>query len=107
MRISRWLLLAVVLLATAFASADTVPLPDPQLDFLGGVGSVSFTGQITIDFSLSNGILTCSAEGFEVASTSGQNTCTLGSFNDAFANNTGADIRSFNITFENQQGPFT
>jgi hypothetical protein len=107
MRASRWLLLAAVLLATAFASADTVPLPDPQLDFLGGVGSVSFTGSMGLFFVLdSSGNLQCSATVGDITvqgTTGGGNSCQLGSATDAFANNTGADIRSFTVNFANVQ----
>lgn len=93
------------MLATAFASADT--LPDPQVDFLGGVGSVSFTGSMGMFFFLdSAGNLQCSATSGDttVAGTSlGSNSCQLGTATDAFANNTGTDIRSFTINFGNVQ----
>src|SRR5437763_43858 len=106
MRISRFLVLSAVLLATAFAAADT--LPDPQLDFLGGTGSFNFTGAMVINFSLdTNGNLQCSTSSFGevfVPSTTGPgNTCTLGAITNAFANGTGADIMSFHIEFGNVQ----
>ena len=105
MRISRWLVFSAVLLATAFAQADG--LPDPRLDILGGTGSVSFTGSMGMFFTLdANGNLQCSATVGDVTvqgTTLGGNSCQLGSATDAFANNTGADIRSFTINFANIQ----
>lgn len=105
MRISRWLVFSAVLLATAFAHADG--LPDPQLDILGGTGSVSFTGTMGMFFSIdSNGNLQCSAtvgDATVQGTNLGGNNCQLGSATDAFANNTGADIRSFTLNFANVQ----
>lgn len=110
MRISRWLVFGAVLLATAFASADS--LPDPKLDILGGVGSVNFTGSMSIFFSLdASGNLQCSATVNDVTvqgTTLSQNSCQLGSATDAFANNTGGNIQSFHFfEFSTPQGPFT
>ncbi|HZU23463.1 MAG TPA: VPLPA-CTERM sorting domain-containing protein [Terriglobales bacterium] len=96
--------MTAVLLAGAFASADN--LPDPQLDILGGVGSVSFTGSMSITFTFDGTNLQCTAvvgDNTVQGVSGGSNSCQLGSYNDAFANNTNGNIQSFIINFANVQ----